>query len=86
LDTNYLTGLAIFYGSGVKSLSSALPIFHESLPLTPGFFPENKEICYTATLLFPDWNICILWKLVNRKLQKERVKEVGWVVTPTCFQ
>jgi hypothetical protein len=29
---------------GVESLSLALPIFHESFLLTPGFFHENEEI------------------------------------------
>jgi len=43
---------------------------------THAFFPENEENIYTATPRIPDWNIHILWKLVNRNFQ-ERVKQWG---------
>ena len=32
---------------------------------------------YATTLWIVNWNISILWKLVNRNFQKERIKEVG---------
>ncbi len=50
-------------GSGVESLSLTLPMFHESLFLTPGFFPWKQRNIHTATLkivdrrlLIADWN------------------------------
>jgi hypothetical protein len=44
----------------VESLPSTLPISHESVLLTPGFFQEQRKNIFTATLLIPDWNISIL--------------------------
>jgi hypothetical protein len=44
----------------VESLSLTLSIFHESLLMTPGFFPEKQRNIYTATLMIVDWNISIL--------------------------
>ena len=46
------------------------------------FFPWIRRNIYTTTLWIPDWNISILWKLVNRNFQKERVKR-RLVVTTT---
>jgi hypothetical protein len=35
-------------GSGVESLFLALPIFHKSFLLTPGFFPWKRRNTFTA--------------------------------------
>ena len=43
-------------------------------------FPWKRRNICAVTPWIPDWNISILWKLVNRNFQnfqKERVKEVG---------
>ena len=66
-------------------MSRADPMF-----LLPSFFPWRRRNIFTATLRVVDWNIYILWKLVNRNFRKERVNEVGyllhlWVLTPTKF-
>jgi len=54
-----------------------LPVFHESLLLAPDFFPCKRGNIFALSLRIPDWNIQILWELVNRNLRKERVKKVG---------
>src|SRR4030042_5590754 len=59
----------------VESLFLTLPIFHESFLLRVSLFSGRQRNIYAATLWIVDWNIHILWELVNRNLQKEIIKK-----------
>jgi hypothetical protein len=49
----------ICLGSGAKSLSLGLPIFHESFLFALGFFPQNEEISVPSPHLISDWRLSI---------------------------
>jgi hypothetical protein len=73
------------WGSGVETLSLALPIFHESLLLPPGFFPENEEISTPPPygLSIVDWNDTKFMRVGQPKLS-ETFRE-GLMKKAVCY-
>ena len=67
-------------------IAAAKWTFIESWPNTDQYFPLLKTKKYLhRPLRILDRNISILWELVNRNFQKERVKEVGCLLGPPIY-